>query len=559
MKKINYRITVNITDDRMKLGFRGQLPAEMAGQKIRVQAVFAQKQTDRRFPMQVTLEETEEGIDILADAEVELPWVFYCPPRRKVTLTFALWCGMEEIILDDQPFPMQKELFARKENVYNASRLRFAVLTAGLPFLLVKHYLQEGKNVAKAKKRTNEMVYRMSGYSYSPRQRNTDYFAAKYRQYVAKYPEVVDNEVLFLSERLPEEGGNLQLVRNWFEKNPDVMVTEFIHTTTVDQLTKEELKECAMKCARAKVIILEDFYPQLHSLRIRPETKVVQLWHACGAFKTFGLTRMGKPGGALQSSMNHRNYDLVTVSSEKLRDIYAEAFGIPTRRVQALGTARTDCLFDWQYKKKKREELYSKYPMLRHRKVVLFAPTFRGDGNKDAFYPEDAFDVNRFMGEMPDDAALIVKHHPFVHQSFPVDEEYKDRVLDLTGQDHINDLMLISDLLITDYSSSIFEAVLLELPVLFYAFDEEEYIGSRDFYFDYEDMVPGPIEHDFAALTERARNLLAGENAFAEGKDADSTARQFRETFLGALDGHSTERICRYIEEQYLGKRSEES
>lgn len=555
MKKINYRMTVNIADDRMKLGFRGQLPAEMAGQRIRVQAVFAQKQTDRRFPMQVTLEETEEGTEIYADAEVELPWVFYSPPRRKVTLTFALWCGMEEIILDDQPFPMQKEVFARKEMGGTTSRLRFAALTAALPILLVKNYFQEEKNVKRAVKRANETVYRLSGYSYSPRQRNTDYFAAKYQKYAEKYSEIAENEILFLSERLPEEGGNLQLVRNWFEQDPSVTVTEFIHTTTVDRLTKEELKECAMKCARAKVIILEDFYPQLHSLHIRPETKVVQLWHACGAFKTFGLTRMGKPGGTLQSSMNHRNYDLVTVSSEKLRDIYAEAFGIPTRRVQALGTARTDYLFDWQYKKKKREELYHKYPMLRHRKVVLFAPTFRGDGNKDAYYPDDAFSVSRFMEAMPDDAALIIKHHPFVHSSVTVDAEYEDRVLDLTGKDHINDLMLVSDLLITDYSSSIFEAVLLELPVLFYAFDEEEYIGSRDFYFDYEDMAPGPIEHDFFALTERARGLLDGENAFAEGKDAESTAQRFRETFLGALDGHSTERICRYIAEQYLGKQ----
>lgn len=113
----------------------------------------------------------------------------------------------------------------------------------------------------------------------------------------------------------------------------------------------------------------------------------MQLWHACGAFKTFGLTRMGKQGGAPQTSMNHRNYDLVPVSSDTVRDIYAEAFGISGSKVQALGVPRTDLLFDWDYEEKKREELYGKYPILKENRVILFAPTFRGDGNKDAYYP----------------------------------------------------------------------------------------------------------------------------------------------------------------------------
>lgn len=144
------------------------------------------------------------------------------------------------------------------------------------------------------------------------------------------------------------------LVKKWFEENePEVEITTFINTKTVDQLRKKELRDCAFKCATSAVIILEDFYPQLHSIQKRSETKIVQLWHACGAFKTFGLTRMGKQGGAPQTSMNHRNYDLVPVSSDTVRDIYAEAFGISGSKVQALGVPRTDLLFDWDYEEKK--------------------------------------------------------------------------------------------------------------------------------------------------------------------------------------------------------------
>ena len=554
MRKFNYRSTVHISQDLMQLGFRCQVPDEMKDKKIRVQAIFTQRQVDRRFPMDVSVEENEQGAQVLADAEIELPYVFRQTPRHKVTVTFALWCGMREYILDDQPFPVQREQFARAEQSGGRSVLKFIGCTLALPVLVGRAWLREGHNLSRAVRRANETVYRVSGCSYSPRQRNTDYFANKYEQYVSRKKNLTGSKVLFLSERLPEEGGNLQLVHRAMEQNPDIEVTEFINTHTVDVLRKKELRECARKCSEARVIILEDFYPQLHRLNVRRETRVVQLWHACGAFKTFGLTRMGKPGGAPQSSMNHRNYDLVPVSSEAIRDIYAEAFAIPTGKVQALGVPRTDVLFDWEYKKKTREALYEKYPFLRDQKIVLFAPTFRGDGNKDAYYPREAFDLGAFMEQMPEDVACIVKQHPFVRQPEYIPPQWENRALDLSGKDHINDLLLITDLLITDYSSSIFEAALLEVPMLFYAFDEEEYMASRDFYFDYEEITPGPVAKTFEEMARQAACMVSGQWSPSEGMDARMD--QFRRTFLNALDGHSTERIVKYITEHYLEKEN---
>ena len=548
MRKINYRITVNITQKTMKLGFRAKMPDEMQGKRIRVQAVFTQRQVERRFPMEVVIEEGEVGDQIRADAEILLPYVFYSPPRHKVNVIFTLWCGAEEICLDDQPFPVQKELFARAEIVRKRNLFKFGLCSLGLPFLLVRDYFKEDKNFIKAAKRANDTVYRISGYNYSARQQNTDYFAARYRKYIAKN-KVNPNQILFLSEREPEKNGNLMLVKKWFEENePEVEITTFINTKTVDQLRKKELRDCAFKCATSAVIILEDFYPQLHSIQKRSETKIVQLWHACGAFKTFGLTRMGKQGGAPQTSMNHRNYDLVPVSSDTVRDIYAEAFGISGSKVQALGVPRTDLLFDWDYEEKKREELYRKYPILKENRVILFAPTFRGDGNKDAYYPLEAFDVNHFMERQPEDTVLILKNHPFVKQKFTVDAQWQDRVLDLSGEEHINDLMLISNLLITDYSSSVFEAAILELPMLFYAFDEKEYMDSRDFYFDYSQFTPGPVVTDFEALCEESAAML--QNIVSANEQAD--LKKFRETFLNIVDGCSTERICRKIKTNYI-------
>ncbi|MEE1228198.1 MAG: CDP-glycerol glycerophosphotransferase family protein, partial [Lachnospiraceae bacterium] len=310
MKKFNYRVTVNINGSVLSLGFRGRVPEEMEGKSFRLQAIFSQRMTQRRFPMNVIVEEGEEGWEIRGDADVELPYVFYAPPKYQVNITFALWCGMQEMILDDQPFPVEKDLFSRTISGAGKRNLPlFALCTLAVPFITLKYYLSEDHNVNKALRKANAVVHDLTGYSYSSRQKNTDYFASMYNRYVARNKEVQD--ILFLSERLPEEDGNLRIIEREFQKEQIYPITEFINTKRIDQLSKSEIRECAVKAARAKVIILEDFYPQLHAVRIRPETKVVQLWHACGAFKTFGLSRIGKPGGAPQSSMNHRNYDLV--------------------------------------------------------------------------------------------------------------------------------------------------------------------------------------------------------------------------------------------------------
>lgn len=76
------------------------------------------------------------------------------------------------------------------------------------------------------------------------------------------------------------------------------------------------------------------------------------------------------------------------------------------------------CFLTGIMRRKSSEELYGKYPILKENRVILFAPTFRGDGNKDAYYPLEAFDVNHFMERQPEDTVLILKNHPFVKQKF---------------------------------------------------------------------------------------------------------------------------------------------
>ena len=110
-----------------------------------------------------------------------------------------------------------------------------------------------------------------------------------------------------------------------------------------------------------------------------------------------------------------------------------------------------------------------------------------------AFYPTSAFSPVEVYEQLKGEYAIIIKLHPFCQERFEIPEEYKDVIIDLSDDDELNDLLFVTDLLVTDYSSVVFEASLLNIPMMFYAFDLYDYISSRDFYYDFEGFVPGKI------------------------------------------------------------------
>ncbi len=268
---------------------------------------------------------------------------------------------------------------------------------------------------------------------------------------------------------------------------------------------------------------------------------MLQLWHACGAFKLFGLSELGLTDLA-QNTRNHRTYTRAIVSGSAMAPFYSEAFGMHINNIRQTGIPRTDVFFDEEYRKETVAALYERYPQWKDKKIVLFAPTFRGSGNKTAFYPMERFPIDLVMNALPPDTVLLVKQHPFVHSDLSMYREcdFADRLFDLTGKENINDLLFITDLLVTDYSSSIFEAALIDIPMIFYAFDLEEYLRERDLYFDFAEFVPGEIVEDLQTLISRMKEVLIS----PAKTSVDDSFRQF---FLGLLDGSSTRRTTDLI------------
>ena len=321
---------------------------------------------------------------------------------------------------------------------------------------------------------------------------------------------------------------NLQSLYDYMDAHMDVKKSIYARMGTWPDSV---LLEGAPKIYGNKVIVTDDYFYPLRRFGKKPGQKVVQTWHACGAFKMFG--KDGTEVYAELDRLSHKDYDLVSVSSEHVRKIYADAFRIPVEKVQALGVPRTDALFDEEANAAIREEVYAVYPEIRGKQVIVYAPTFRTSGGADRKVFQPDLDWGVLSENLREDQIFLICPHPVMQNEIvpPVYDNIK------VVRDFSTDkIMRITDLLITDYSSVIFEFSVFGKPIVFYCYDYDEY--NRDFYLDYETDLPGDI---LKTQKELLAYLTAGE--FIPSEKLES----FRAKFMDACDGHSTERVAEAI------------
>jgi len=285
--------------------------------------------------------------------------------------------------------------------------------------------------------------------------------------------------------------------------------------------------------ATSRVFIVDDYFFPIYVIQPRPGTTIIQTWHACGAFKKVGYSLLDKTFGADEELTRrvriHSNYDVCLVASKSSAPHYAEAFGQPLERFESrFGIPRTDVFFGEEQLARTREAVRRRYGLLDGRRVILYAPTFRGDTIASARATDD-LDLELLHETLGEDHVVLVRLHPFIHSRTVIGPSLAGFAIDVSDYPDINELMLVSDVLVTDYSSAIFEYALLGRPMVFFAPDYEAYERERGFYFDYRTGVPGPI---FETTADLAAYLRAG--VF----DVDRVER-FRNDSFDVADGHS--------------------
>ncbi len=294
--------------------------------------------------------------------------------------------------------------------------------------------------------------------------------------------------------------------------------------------------------AKAKCTFVSDYYLPAFANEPRKGSRLVQLWHGCGAFKKWGYSTRSSSWGLKNDFFEkynvHKTYTDIITSSESVNGIYAEAFAAEGEKVKALGVARTDVFFDKSFISEKTAEVRAKYNIPADKKILLWAPTYRGDSLQKS-HNEITLDLEKMYRELKDDYVLLIKLHPHLVKGFNAQTFAPDYMKGFAIKPHpsypIESLLCAADIVISDYSSLIFEYTLLERPMIFFAYDLEEYDSSRSFYYDYESFVPGPIVKDTDGIIREIRKT---ENGFDV-----SQIISFRNKFMSSCDGSSAKRI----------------
>lgn len=294
--------------------------------------------------------------------------------------------------------------------------------------------------------------------------------------------------------------------------------------------------------ATAKYIFLDNVFLPMSYLHFSKKTRVVQLWHGTGTIKKFGQDSNEGVLKKLEMRANNTITHLI-VNSEELREQYAGAFGISIDKVYATGLPRTDTLFDEVKKKRDVRDFYDQYPELKHKKLVLYAPTFR---DSEVAVPKMRLDLDMLVEQLPDDCVCMIKLHPFVEKHYRLTQDqvtrYNGKIMNMSSYTDTNTLLLVSDALITDYSSIIFEYCLSEKPMIFFAYDLENFTNQgRGFYEPYEDFVPGMIVKSTYEVVEAIKL-----NVY-EGKYDLERIEWFCDRHYDHFDGCSTSRVIELV------------
>jgi CDP-ribitol ribitolphosphotransferase len=309
--------------------------------------------------------------------------------------------------------------------------------------------------------------------------------------------------------------GNLAYIREELaRRSPDVEVVSIAYRPAAGWWARVRAAAHSLRVgyqlATARVFVVDDYFFPMYVVRKRSGTTFVQVWHACGALKRFGYSVLDKGFGQGEDFVArfpiHSNYDLCLVSAMRFAPFYSEAFRQPIERFTATpGIPRTDLFFDSERAARAAEAVRRRYAIPAGRRVILYAPTFRGTSILAARLPDD-LDLRVLRETLGQDHVVLLRAHPFVRDT-AVTPGLDGFVIDVSDHPDINELMLVSDVLVTDYSSALFEFALLGRPMAFFAPDHQAYERERGFYVDYARFVPGPV---FTTSEELARHLRSG-------------------------------------------------
>lgn len=331
----------------------------------------------------------------------------------------------------------------------------------------------------------------------------------------------ITDQVIFLCKncKLDLADGNDHKIIGFETKNPINLIKAIYHLATSNN------------------VIVDNYFGFLSAINFKKQVQCVQLWHAVGAIKNFGLKDHSvkqRSKVALRRFLDvYKRFDKIIVGSEAMAKIFIKAFNISSDNILRTGIPRTDLFFDNEAQKRIIQKLYNENQNLKEKKVILYAPTYRD-------YEINHFDlklnIERMYQALHDEYVLLLKCHPVVKKHTHLDQ-YPGFVYDYSDYPDVNELLLITDILITDYSSIPHEFSLLNRPMIFFPYDLDEYEKSRGLWDKFNEMVPEPIVY---STDDVIKCIKSGKFNYEQIKSFSSKWNQY------SL-GHSSYNLVNYL------------
>lgn len=335
------------------------------------------------------------------------------------------------------------------------------------------------------------------------------------------------NRITFIVDSKESFKGNLDYIKKEFEKRGDFEFGFFYK----DKFSINAFKELAT----SKYVFLNDNFFPVAFMNFKDETTVIQLWHAPGAFKKFGGSVSNEDARGMLLKIS-QNTDYLIISSKNIEDYYSEAFQIPKDKIKPLGLPRADYYFEDHDIDELKSRFCNRYGIDCNKKIILYAPTFREEEKYNNVF--DYLNLDEFNERLDDEYVLVLRLHPKIRNFYAGEISSNAGYVDCSDYKSEQELLLISDILITDYSSIMIEFAMLNKPIIFFTYDFDSYLNNeRGFYFDFKSTVPGPVVYDSSQLID----------AIVSGDFDETKMSGFVKTQFDAIDGEASKRVVDFL------------
>lgn len=340
----------------------------------------------------------------------------------------------------------------------------------------------------------------------------------------------VKNRIVYLSRQSNEKSLDMILLERAIrQEKPDT--EQIFRLRMIPEGFGDKIKYCfsvigdMYYLSTSRVAILDTYSITVSCLKHKKSLKVIQMWHALGAVKKFGLqsigTKEGRDEKVSKAMCMHRNYDYVLAPSKAAAKFYMEAFGCDAGKMKICSLPRVDAILNDDGATVR---FFKENPALSHKKIVLYLPTFRD---------REPYIAQQIKVEFKDqkDYQLIISPHPLFSKIS------KEAEFSYNGTFSAIELMRVANIIITDYSACAFEASILMKPLYFFVPDYDEYCTERGINTDIKAEMPD-------AVFENADELLS---SIKSGNYNFDALYAFKSKYIENTKANNAEILAKFV------------